>query len=103
MNRTESLAPLTITFRCPTFFADADEDRFFGWLYSMPEYAIVRGEGTALALQLTQPVSAETVRQLLVVFRRWCIDPESLLPLRRAETEHFVLWDIALHEASSDA
>jgi hypothetical protein len=94
---------MIISFRSPTFFASEDEDQFFGWLYSLPEYKDVRGRLTTLDLELADPVSAGSVRQLLVVFRRWYIDPAPLLPLRSPETDSFVLWDTSLGRASSGA
>ncbi len=89
---------MIVSFQSPTFFAPADEDQFFGWLYSLPEYENVRGKGTVLDLHLASPVSADTVQQLLVVFHRWSIDPEPLLPLRSRETAHLALWDSAVRK-----
>ncbi len=97
------LGPVIISFKGPTFFASEDEDQFFGWLYSLPEYKDIRGRGTTLDLELTHPVSADTVRQLLILFHRWCIDLGPLLPLRSPVTDSFVLWDTSLREASSGA
>lgn len=94
---------MLIAFEGPLFFAAQDEDQFFGWLYSVPEFKDIVGAGTTLNLELTPPVSAETVKQLLVVFRRWCIDPQALLCLRSPETDSFMLWDTSLQEASSKA
>ncbi len=94
---------MKIIFSGPRFFAQADEDRFFGWLYALPEYQIVRGISTDLEITLATPVSPETVRQLLVLFRRWCLDPAPLLPLRSAETAGLVLWDTPIHQASHGA
>jgi hypothetical protein len=94
---------MIISFEGPTFFAPEDEDQFFGWLYSLPEYKDILGTGTILDLELATPVSADTVRQLLVLFRRWCIDPKPLLSLRSPETDNFVLWDTSLQEVSSEA
>jgi hypothetical protein len=90
-----------ISFQGPVFFASADEDQFFHWLGSLPEYQAIRGAGTTLALTLSTPVQPETVRQLLVVFRRWHLDVAPLLPLRSPETSGFVLWDTSLGEAAA--
>lgn len=92
---------MIISFEGPVFFTAADEDQFFRWLGSLPEYQDIRGRGTTLELTLGTPVQPETVRQLLVVFRRWHLDVTPLLPLRSAETNGFVLWDTALGEASA--
>jgi hypothetical protein len=94
---------MVISFEGPTFFAPEDEDQFFGWLYSLPEYKNIVGIGTTLELELASPVSADTVRQLVVLFRRWCIDPRPLISLRSAETDNFALWDTSLQEAVSGA
>jgi hypothetical protein len=94
---------MNITFEGPRFFAPEDEDQFFGWLRSLPEHRQIVGSGRELELELATPVSATTVRQLLVLFRRWCLDPTALLPLRSAETESHVLWATPLSEASREA
>ena len=91
---------MIISFEGPTFFAAADEDQFFNWLSSLPECRSVRGIGTTLELTLSSPIRADTVQQLLVIFRRWRISIEPLLPLRSAETSRFTLWDTSLGEAS---
>jgi hypothetical protein len=88
-----------ISFEGPVFFAQADEDQFFRWLSSLPEYQGIRGIGTVLELTLSAPTSPDTVQQLLVIFRRWRIDVAPLLPLRSRETSNLALWDTALGEA----
>ena len=94
---------MKIIFGAPTFFAQADEDLFFGWLHALPECQGVRGVGTHLEVSLSAPVSSDTVQQLLVLFRRWCLDPAPLLPLRSPETAGLVLWDTPLQQASHGA
>ena len=91
---------MLISFQGPEFFSQPDEDQFFRWLASLPEYKDVRGVGTAVELSLTAPVQAETVMLLLVIFHRWHVDVKPLLVLRSPETDGFVLWDTALGEAS---
>lgn len=88
---------MIITFSGPIFFAAADEDQFFGWLYALPEYQSVRGVGTDLEVTLATPVSPDTVQQLLILFRRWCLDPAPLLPLRSDETAGLALWYTPIH------
>jgi hypothetical protein len=90
-----------ISFEGPVSFAAADEDQFFGWLSSLPEFQSVRGIGTTLELALSHPVQPETVRQLLVVFRRWHLGVTPLLALRSPETNGFALWDTGIGEASA--
>lgn len=92
---------MEISFEGPVFFAKEDEDRFFGWIYALPEYERIVGAGTTLHLHLRTPVDAGTVEQLLVIFRRWCIDTTPLQPLRSSETERLTLWDTDLTAASS--
>ncbi len=94
---------MIISFEGPTFFAPEDEDHFFGWIYSLPEYKNIVGTGTTVDLELVAPVSADTVRQLLILFCRWCIGPDALISLRSAETDNFALWDASLQHASSVA
>ncbi|MDL5364321.1 hypothetical protein QSH18_01745 [Xanthomonas sp. NCPPB 2654] len=96
----QELNTVIISFEGPTFFAPEDEEQFFGWLGSLPEYKDIRGKGTTLDLELAHPISADTVRQLLVLFRRWCVDPDPLRPLWSPETAGFVLWETSLREAS---
>jgi hypothetical protein len=90
------LGLVIISFEGPRFFGQADEDHFFQWLYSLPEYHDVRGVGTTLHLTLATPIQSETVRQLLVIFRRWRISTEPLAALRTRETSRFALWDTDL-------
>lgn len=90
-----------ISFEGPTFFAQADEDQFFRWIGSLPECQTIRGIGTTVHLTLSSPVQSETVRQLLVIFRRWHVHIAPLLFLRSPETDEFVLWDTALGGAST--
>jgi hypothetical protein len=85
-----------ISFEGPRFFGQADEGHFFQWLRSLPEYKDIRGAGTTLHLTLAAPVQPETVKQLLVIFRRWRIGAEPLLGLRTPETSQFGLWDTDL-------
>ncbi|PBJ81602.1 hypothetical protein CMZ84_15555 [Lysobacteraceae bacterium NML93-0399] len=94
---------MKIIFGGPTFFTQADEDRFFGWLQALPECRDVRGVGTDLEVSLSTPISPDTVQQMLMLFRRWCLDPAPLLPLRSPETASFVLWDTSLQQAPHGA
>ena len=87
---------MIISFDGPVFYAQADEAYFFNWLQSLPEFQEVRGVGTTLHLSLNAPISPESVRQLLVIFRRWRLALGPLLPLRSAQTERFLLWDTDL-------
>jgi len=90
-----------IAFESPVFFAPTDEDQFFSWLKSLPEFESINGAGTTLYLGLGQPVHPETIRQLLVIFRRWHLDIVPLLPLRSPETIGYVLWGAGAEEAAA--
>ena len=91
---------MEISFEGPIFFSPADEDRFFNWLYSLSAFEKVVGSGTALHLHLREPIDLDTVQQLLILFRRWCVDIAPLLPLKSPSTARFTLWDTELTEAS---
>ncbi|WP_282269902.1 hypothetical protein [Stenotrophomonas sp. PS02298] len=83
---------MIISFEGPVFFSPADEDHFFSWLRSIPEFQSIKGFATTLELELRAPVQPDSVRQLLVVFRRWHLDTMKLVALRSPETDGFVLW-----------
>jgi len=91
---------MEISFECPMFFVIEDEDTFFKWLYSLPAYENVVGQGSTLHLSLNEPVDSSTVEQLLVIFRRWCIEIDALVPLKSTETADCELWDTELKVAS---
>ncbi|WP_145985409.1 hypothetical protein [Marilutibacter maris] len=90
---------MDISFDGPTFFAQEDENRFFNWIYALPAYEEIRGRGTMLDLKLCDPVDVDTTTQLLVIFRRWRIDVEPLLPLKTGEVAGHALWESDLVEA----
>lgn len=77
----------------PHFFAQEDEDRFFQWIYSLPAYERVTGIGTKLHIALREPVDDDTVKQLLIICRRWLIDVVPLGTLKHPSNEKFALWD----------
>ncbi|MNV76062.1 hypothetical protein D3C71_1693930 [compost metagenome] len=91
---------MIISFEGPVFFSSMDEDHFLDWLRSLPEFQSINGAGTILELGLSQPVQPETIRELLVIFRRWHLDVAPLLPLRSSESIGFVLWDTGSEEAA---
>ena len=84
---------MEIRFEGPRFYAPADEDRFFDWLRSLPEFERIEGRGTVLNLHVHEPLAEDSVRQLLVVFRRWQVDVAPLLPLKTSANAQFVLWN----------
>jgi len=92
---------MEVVIKGPTFFGAEDEERFFAWMYALPAYQQVIGSGRHLHIHLREPVDDETVRQLVTLCRRWCIDITPLRKLRRAGNERFILWDQTLPEAAS--
>ena len=87
---------MIISFEGPVFFSPADENHFFSWLGSLPEFQSINGFATTLELELRPPVQADSVRQLLVVFHRWHLDTTKLVALRSPETDGFVLWSATI-------
>ena len=90
---------MEIIFEGPIFFAQEDENHFFEWLYSLPAYKEIVGSGVNLTLELNDPVDDDSILQLLIIFRRWCIDTNALFPLKRESNENLILWDTELVEA----
>ena len=84
---------MEIIIEGPTFYDEEDENLFFNSLYSLPDYKAVKGIGLKLHVQLTEPVSDETIKRMVVVCRRWQIDIEPLRSLRRSSNNGLLLWD----------
>jgi hypothetical protein len=76
-----------------SFYDQEDENIFFNCLYSMPDYKDVKGKGINLHIQLKDPVSDETIKQLVITCRRWQIDIEPLKGLRRPSNSAMPLWE----------
>ena len=77
----------------PSFYDEEDENIFFNCLYSLPDYEDVKGKGLNLHIQLKDPVSDETIKQIVITCRRWKIDIEPLKILRRPSNESLSLWE----------
>lgn len=77
----------------PSFYDEEDENIFFNCLYSLPEYQDVKGKGVNLHIYLKEPVTDETIKQLVVTCRRWQIDIEPLKSLRRPSNSSLSLWE----------
>ncbi|MGH1379709.1 MAG: hypothetical protein ACRAU9_02150, partial [Shewanella xiamenensis] len=80
-----------ITVKGPSFWCQEDEDKFFEWIYSLPNYQSVTGRGLDLIIELNEPVSQSTINQLFVLFKRWELDFNSLAPLKNVNKSH-VAW-----------
>ncbi|MEJ2045754.1 MAG: hypothetical protein P8X74_14710 [Reinekea sp.] len=46
---------MEVVFKNPSFYCEADEDKFFNWIYSIPAYNEVKDKG--LDLNLNEPCS----------------------------------------------
>jgi len=77
----------------PSFYAQEDEDLFFSCIYGLPGFEQVRGQGTQLKIEISEPVTDEAIVKLLVLCRRWSIDVMPLLDLRRESNQTLSLWD----------
>ena len=84
---------MEVVIEGPSFYDTEDENIFFNCLYALPEYEEVKGQGVNLHIQLQEPVSDETIKQLVVVCFRWEIDIEPLRKLRRPSNNEFSLWE----------
>ena len=92
---------VVIIIKGPTFFVQEDEERFFAWMYALPAFEEVIGSGRNLHIYLREPVDDETVRQLVTLCRRWCIDISPIRKLRSPTNDTFILWDSSLPDAVS--
>ena len=77
----------------PSFYDQEDENIFFNCLYSLPEYEEVKGKGINLHIKLKEPVTDETIKQLVIICRRWKINIEPLRKLHRSSNSELSLWD----------
>lgn len=89
---------MEITFVGPVFFSDGDEALFFHGLEQVPGFASVVGRNRELTVSLGEAREG-AVRELLVLFRRWQIDPSALNPFRGEDIYPCRLWEHTLHEA----
>ena len=70
---------MQIRFEGPTFFDPIDEDKFFEWIYSLPNYEKIIGKGIELELNLNEPIKQTTIDQIFIIFKRWDLDFSSLV------------------------
>ncbi|WP_237739930.1 hypothetical protein [Rheinheimera nanhaiensis] len=80
-----------ITVKGPRFWCQEDEDKFFEWIYSLPNYQSVTGRGLDLIIELNEPVPQSTINQLFVLFKRWELDFNALAPLKNINKSH-IAW-----------
>jgi hypothetical protein len=85
---------MDIVFKGPTFYCQEDESVFFNWVHSLPEHVELVGKSRDLHLSLNEPVSEESVIQLLTVFRRWGIETTALKKLKSKENKDHHLWKL---------
>ena len=83
---------MEIVFKGPTFYCQEDEEHFFNWLYSIPAFKEVVGQGIELRLSLDEEVDQNSLEQLLVVFKRWELDLKSLKPLTELIQKSSLPW-----------
>ena len=83
---------MDIVFKGPTFYCQEDEAAFFNWVQSLPEYVDLVGNVRDLHLSLKEPVSEESVIQLLTVFSRWGIESKALKKMKSKENQDHYLW-----------
>ena len=83
---------MKIVFKGPTFYCPEDEAVFFNWIQSLPEHTKLIGDVRDLHLSLKEPVSEESVIQLLTAFIRWSIETKALEKLKSKENKDHYLW-----------
>ncbi|ELA3118073.1 hypothetical protein ACA689_004201 [Vibrio vulnificus] len=79
---------MEIIFQGPTFWLSEDEDKFFEWIYSLPNYKAITGCGLDLNLELSTPIEQSTVNQLFIIFKRWEIDFSPLKIFKELNNSH---------------
>ena len=89
---------MEVTFAGPVFFSQGDEALFFYGLEQLPGFISVVGRGRELTVALGDDREG-AIRELLVLFRRWQIDPLVLQPHRQEDPYPSRLWEQGLHEA----
>jgi hypothetical protein len=72
---------LHLSLPSPRFYSQGDEGRFFACFYGLPEYVAVTGRLDTLTLELRSPLSRESFRDLIALFRRYEISFSHLRPV----------------------
>ena len=91
---------MEITFEGPVFFSETDEAMFFAWLQRVPGLVSVQGHGSSLTVILASERSG-AVAELLVLLRRWQVDPAPLLSLCSEDPYPSRLWERPIHEVAA--
>jgi hypothetical protein len=84
---------MDITIEGPCFYNQEDENVFFSCIYNLPDFLRVKGHGTELTISFTSNPSEQTIIQLLIICRRWGVDPKSLLRFKTQFNPTCSLWD----------
>ncbi|WP_133480227.1 hypothetical protein [Cognatilysobacter segetis] len=92
---------MEVTFTGPVFFSETDEAMFFAWLERVPGFVSVQGHGSSLTVSFASERGA--IAELLIVLRRWQIDPAPLQPLRSEDPHPSSLWERPIHEVAAGA
>jgi hypothetical protein len=87
---------MDITIEGPDFYHQEDEDIFFSCIYNLPGYQQVKGHGVELTISFASDISEQAVMQLLVICRRWRIDPKPLLIFKTYFNPECFLWENAI-------
>ncbi len=78
-----------LEFECPHFRSAGDERALFDWLERLHGVSRVRGRGTVVRFSLSEPVSDETLREVLGLYWRYGIDPGPLAGMETSENRHW--------------
>jgi len=92
---------MDITIDGPTFYDQEDENIFFSCIYGLPDFERVRGHGMELTISFKKVPSNKTISQLLVICRRWFINPEPLKLFKNETNSEFFLWQHSIPLADS--
>ncbi|WP_226668052.1 hypothetical protein [Microbulbifer aggregans] len=84
---------MDITIHGPTFYDQEDESIFFSCIYNLPGYVQVRGLGADLTVSFSHALSEAAVMQLLIICRRWGINPEPLNSYKETFNPDCFLWE----------
>jgi hypothetical protein len=83
---------MEIVFKGPTFYCQEDEEHFFNWLYSIPAFKEIVGQGFELHLSLKEEVDQKSLEQLIVIFKRWEVETKALLSLKELALKSSLPW-----------
>ncbi len=87
---------MDITIQGPCFYHQEDENIFFSCIYNLPGYQQIKGHGVELTISFANDISEQAVMQLLIICRRWSIDPTPLLIFKTCSNPECSLWKSAI-------